>query len=278
MRITIKDNKIEFTAREVSAISSVNLSFSALEFDGIKTAVGSIEWNGKKYLVGKEAVLRGLPELPKQNEFIKTILPLFVLKYGNKFDRIHVLISPRDWHLKKELIDILSFAKGEVKVYPQGIGPWILAGCPKDCIVFDIGFRTVEVIVVSSWVIRRDLSFALETGIGSFAGKIVADTPFNIAEGFIKKDSRFERIKRDYWIYLFNQLDSVRIFKDVYNHSIPVILSGGGAYLHEFIPDNIKPKKIKVIKNPEFANINGLIKLLKQQEVKNEKVHQNNPS
>lgn len=215
-----------------------------------------IDWKGEKYLVGTLALTYGLsiPSL-SQNWLTDLACPLFALSFCRGVEELYVMISPSDWELKSKIETSLKEAGfNNVKFAVQGTGIWLEAGSPRNAIVIDVGFNTVDVLMINNGTVIRELCFALrECGLVSFLEKLTKDDPMLLARRLEEGDQELaEKVKNYYYPWLFEKLEARTEWRKR-PHQMKLIIGGGGAY---FVPDDLR-KKVTIPRHPELANVKG---------------------
>ena len=218
---------------------------------------GGIEWRGRRFLVGEEALMAGLPLPTLADGFLTELaIPLFLRSIRERvnFDRAAVLISPADSALKGRIEAVAREALGEVETVfvAQGAGIWFEAGGPSDALVLDVGFNTVDVLVVSRGRVRRDLSFSIRgAGLVSFLERVERDDPFMLARRLEGGDARLaEAAAEHYPGWLWRQLEARTEWRR--RPDAAVIAGGGGARFLRGV------RGVRVVRRPETANVRGV--------------------
>ncbi len=257
----VEDGKVKGPYREPTAVAEV--PDWSLAVDGPGEA-GGIEMNGKRYLVGEEALISGLPLPTLADGFLYgTALPLFLKKLTEekKPETVVVLISPADFGLLNRVEETVRRILPEARFLAmvQGTGVWVEAERPGAAIIIDIGFNTVDCIPVMNGKLRRDLCFALKgAGLVSFLEKVERDDPFSLARRLEEGDERLAALVREhYWGWLERMLAARGEWRRRPT-GIPLIFGGGGA---RFLK---KVKGARVVKDPETANVRGVARLIKE--------------
>jgi plasmid segregation protein ParM len=264
------------------------------------------EYRGRKYLVGREALFGAFST--RSFEFMKRYSPLFVFKAVKKIHRkTGELVTDVAMGLPlshytdvnlKELVPLLQrievgreVLELNARFYPQGLGVLadyrlsqagdINARTNHDMIILDIGFNTVDIIVVERGRIVKGESDTLERhGVSKIsldlAKEIKVRMQLDLSEQESKDVLRQGRIRvygaerdlselvRDsaekYMDWLIQEVRSkwtARI-----QRAEKVIIAGGGAYyLQEHIPEEYLPL-VHVPDRPEYANARGFLKAL----------------
>lgn len=221
----------------------------------------AINFKGRYYLVGNLALSYGLGIPPFSQGWLEELAcPLFTLSFCRDVKELYILLSPADWDLKEKIEKNLNEAGfNNIKFAPQGVGIWMDVGSPKNAIVIDIGFNTVDVFIVIDGKPIRELCFALrECGLVSFLEKLTKDDPFRLARRLEEGDKDLtERAKEYYYGWLIRQLE-VRPEWRRKPAKYVLVFGGGGA---RFLPDEVK-KMARIPKDPEQANVRGFAQFL----------------
>lgn len=266
-RLSTKDKKY-VTTIQPSIISEVP-EWQSKYLEGIGFSA-CVEWRNKKYLVGYLALMYGFSVPSFVPGWMENLAcPLFALSFCREADELYIMLSPADWDKKEKIQSNLTEAGfKKINFAPQGIGIWLDVGCPKNSVVIDIGYNTVDVLFTIDGKPIRELCFALrECGLVSFLEKLTKDDPIRLARRLEEGDPDLrEKAKNYYYPWLLQKLDSRSEWRKRSPKQI-LVFGGGGA---RFLPDNI-PEKHVIPKNPELANVRGFVKyLIKQLETKPE--------
>ncbi|MCX8158613.1 MAG: ParM/StbA family protein [Candidatus Diapherotrites archaeon] len=226
----------------------------------------SVEYKGNKYLVGTLAQSYGLT-IPSfsPNWLEELACPLFTLSFCKEVQEVYVLLSPADWGRKEEIKNVLAeVGYLDVKFAPQGIGIWLEAEAPKNSVVIDIGYNTVDIMFTLDGKPIRELCFALkECGLVSFLEKLTKDDPSRLARLLEQGEEELvDKAKRHYFPWLLKKLSVRNEWRQMMKVDVK-IYGGGGAY---FLPDHEKLKEDVIVpERPEIANVKGfLLYLLKE--------------
>jgi len=262
-----------------SAVSEFPDWYDSL-YKGVKDSI-AIEVNGRKYVVGQEALSVGVPIPTLSRGWLENIgCPLFIRRYCADFDELYLLLSVADWNkverIKENIFSALPFPVEGRKIITvmQGTGIWIEAGSPGDVVVFDIGFNTVDVLisrydevevngrVVRKAVIPRELCFSLkEAGLVSFLEKINKDDPLRITGLLEFDDPDVVKLAREhYWEWLKTRLSARSEWRGIGSQVYRYIFGGGGARFLNLSED--EQKRSVIVKDPEMANVRGIMRLL----------------
>ncbi|MDQ7032239.1 MAG: hypothetical protein Q9M37_05930 [Desulfonauticus sp.] len=229
-----------------------------------------MEWQGKRWLVGPPA-LNGLQLQVGKKELFYIVLPLYLqkLEAAEKAEEVIVCVSLADWDVTKilqqeVLVQVHPALPAKTKFLPQGLGIWLQAGRPKDCIVLDIGFNTVDVLPFQNGKPQKSLAFSISgAGLVSFLSLARRDDPREIAKALENGDEEMEKIlKQHYLTWLEEKLNVRQEWQEI--KELPRMYGGGGAYF-------VEGKKVKKVKNPELANVQGIVVYFLKGGVKNEK-------
>jgi len=251
------------TWKEPTVVSLVPSFQSAM--DGVEPDDSAVvEYQGKKYLVGSDAV-SGLRIFQEDDfEFLyKQALPLFLLKLKKWLnplqEKLHVLaltVSPADFYRREEILSIVKeiFPEVKVKLFPQGLGAWVLAGMPPDAVVIDIGYNTVDLLPFQSGKFQKEHCRSFKgAGVVSFLKNLSFDDPHNLVELLEQGDQKIkETLTKHYPDYLASTVQP-------HVSGSRVILTGGGAL---FVPRGSLPFKHVIVKDPVFANVRGVTTLI----------------
>lgn len=236
-----------------SAVSEIPDWQAELQRDVAESA--ALEWKGKRYLVGNEAMLGGLPIPPFSAGWLEELAcPLFARRYLTHGDRLYVLVSPADWDLRGKIAEGLREAGFDnVTFLAQGTGIWIEGGAPPEAAVIDIGFNTVDVLMAREGKLVRELSFSLrECGLVSFLERVARDDPFRITRRLEEGDERLTKLaKEHYWEWLERQLSARSEWRRM-GKSARLVFGGGGA---RFVPEM---ENAVIVREPELANVRGV--------------------
>jgi len=225
----------------------------------------SVVWDGKKYFVGNDATSSGLRIFQEDSfEFLyKQALPLFLkklqkqLKPDEKLVSVALCVSPADFFKKEEILSSVKevFPEAQIRLFPQGLGAWVLAGMLPDCVVVDIGYNTVDLLPFCSGKFQKEHCKSFKgAGIVSFLKNLSFDDPHNLVAQLEQGDTKIIQILQEKY---FDYLVSIVL---PYVQSPKVIFTGGGAL---FIKKGTRfPFKYSIVKNPTYANVKGAITLI----------------
>ncbi len=248
---------------------------------------GCMSFGGRSFLVGEDARFAKYVIPTTTEEFLPTYSPLVLAKILKSkspegVDLVVVSLSLRDWEKKNRLeksvagftVSGTSFTQ-EVKVFPQGLGIWVDQGSPENAMVVDIGFNTVDVLIVVDGRPRKDLSFAISgMGTTAFLSDVTEFINRRAREDFTTNEVADLVQKKSPLLQRFGVLDEVKAravnwFGDVWGRLLSrpvfsrglklldtVVVAGGGARFIQSLPDS----RVKVVKEePEFANVRGFL-------------------
>ena len=251
------------------------------------------EYNGQQYNVGEKAFDSPLSIPTRTNDFLTTYSPLFLAKIiaDRKIipDTICVSLSIAEYKNKKQelkktceyfIINKKEYRQ-DVLVLAQGLGIWANAGKPKNALIVDIGYNTVDVLVIKDGVPSAEYSSGY-TNKGTciiaselsdrikkdFNGKTLSDFEINdvLQTGVFMLNRKsynmsdtINAAKKSYSKTILDMvLNDIKI-KNIAERTNNLILAGGGAL---FIDEYIKEQYgIEIPDNPEYANVNGFLKL-----------------
>ncbi len=245
----VQNGRIREIRREPTVISEIPEWLPRIDF-GVSEG-DNPEWKGKRYSVGLPA-LGGLKVPVDRQTLFELALPLFLKHAGiEEGDHVVVLISLSDWDRVPVVNEVFRELGVEGRVIPQGVGIWIEAGAPRDAVVIDIGFNTVDVIPFRNGRVQKDAAFAMHgMGLVSFLTRIRKDDPNLLCERLEGGDGELrELIGKHYWQWVSRQIVSRPEWQAIREGKF--VLGGGGAY---FIS---REAGIRV-KNPEVANVRGV--------------------
>lgn len=229
-----------------------------------------VDWRGEKYLAGTIALSYGMhvPSLSK-GWLEELACPIFAKACVHEdVEDLYVMLSPSDWDLKNKIESNLKEAVPfNISFAVQGTGIWLEARHPSNAVVIDIGFNTVDVLIVINGAPIRELCFALkECGLVSFLEKLSKDDPALLARKLEEGDHELaEKVKKYYFDWLFQKLESRTEWRKRPS-DLKMIFGGGGAY---FIPGDLA-NKVVVPKHPEVANVRGFARYAVQLKKKKE--------
>jgi len=143
----------------------------------------------------------------------------------------------------------------------QGLGIWFQANAPEHAVVNDIGFNTVDVLIINHRKVLRELCFSIkELGLISFLEKLTKGDPYVLAMKLEQGDPDLtQKVKNYYFQWLEEQMSVRSEWRRVLDSNVLVgnfIIGGGGA---RFFPKKYR-SYVTIPKDPEFANVEGLAK------------------
>ena len=254
----------------------------------------SISYGDGSYLVGELASFVGMSRSTLSSDFLLRFSPVLIGAIYLRHDvrevkELYVSLSLKDFDLGDRLIGRLknitvngrTYLHERVSIYAQGIGIWQAFGSPGNAVVADIGFNTVDVVVVEKGEPVREFSDGI-AGLGavSFLNKAAAllsrrmGSEFSAQEvgyllqkkdGFLQRIGLREEIQRlaEEWTeVVWEQLMSIPHFKRIALYWDEVLVGGGGAYF--FSPGRIDRRIKTLSENPEFGNVSGFVKSLQE--------------
>jgi len=216
-----------------------------------------VTWRGERYLAGTIALSYGMnvPSLSK-GWLEELACPVFAMACVHKdVEDLYVMLSPADWDLKSRIeANLREAVPFNISFAIQGTGIWLEAKHPAKAVVIDVGFNTVDVLMVIEGAPVRELCFALkECGLVSFLEKLTKDDPVHLARRLEDGDQELaEKVRNYYFNWLFQKLEARTEWRKK-PAGLKMIFGGGGAY---FIPPELADKVI-VPKQPELANARG---------------------
>ena len=254
----------------------------------------SVKYNGQNYIVGKDAL--DLPTvIPTRTEdFLVMHTPLFLTHIISAngltgVDTVCVSLSLTEYKRKKDrLSNVCTSFKVEDKVYnfktlvfAQGLGIWADCGSPKECVIVDIGYNTIDVLTVRNGIPQADFSFGLlnmgtcnvVSGISSYINQSYNGLNFSEMElneilytGKFKNFGAVENLSSviaDLKVgYSKRTIDSVIMdtrIANVAKKTDNFIFAGGGAYFID--KDTVSKYGIMIPNEPEYSNVRGYLKL-----------------
>lgn len=274
-----------------SAVSRISGNFNLV---GEKKAV---DYNGDHFFVGEEATNGTNNIIPTRSvDFLISYSPLFlsyIFKTENiKPDTVCLSLSIAEYRDKQDKLKaacskfIVSeeLFEQDIIVFPQGIGIWVNEGKPKNALIVDIGYNTVDVLVIKNGSVSAESSSGF-TDIGTciitnaisdrirseFNGYFLSEIESN--KILLDKEFKYLRKSHDLTDFIYNEqknytsviLNAVFSKPDIKNFIAKTdvfIVAGGGAY---YINENVKEENGMTIPDkPEFANVTGFLKLMEE--------------
>ncbi len=250
-------------------------------------------YNGSYYLVGENARLSETIPTRTENFLVKysplLLYHLFKKEGLKSVDTLCVSLSIAEFREKKDDLEEVCkvftvnnevYRQKEVVVFPQGLGIWITSGAPKDAIIVDIGFNTLDVLTIIDSKPRPEYSFSLSNmGVGNIIDAINdwvnSHFPGNslsphMADEILLNGGKFKIFRKQYDLSDFIE-EQKRLFADDVISSVlsasklkkvllsidEFIIAGGGAY---YIPQEVADKHgFYIPENPEYANVKGFL-------------------
>lgn len=252
------------------------------------------EFNGERYLVGKDALLNTLDS--RSPDFLIKYAPLFVAhaidlakhKTGLKVSDVKILatgLSILNWKKRDELRDRLTDFKvsgtrykfTKVVVVPQGQGIiWDhKLEKSKNVVVIDGGFFTLDGLPFQGGSIVKG-AFANRNGISQIVEEVkveiveMTNVDYTLVEvnkiiqdGYLmahgEKIDLKDVVKRAVEKYIQMLMETLNTKMSSHlSKASTVIISGGLAY---FLKNTKMPKNVVYSKRPEFANARGYYRL-----------------
>lgn len=252
----------------------------------------AVEYNGDRYLVGKDALLSRSVLPTRGDDFLVKYSPLMIheiiKREGVNPNLLVVSLSIAEYAKKRnELKESCSnFQVGDkiyafdVEVLPQGIGIWEYAGRPESAMIIDIGFNTIDIVTILDGRPAGEYSMgfkdmgvceitnAISSYINSkFPGyfvpeialvKIVKDGQLRINRKNYDIRDVIEKKRKGYTERIFTTIKTSPKLSTIFDSVDQVIVAGGGAY---FIDEDLKEEfRFTVLDEPEFANVLGFLK------------------
>lgn len=253
----------------------------------------SYEFNGKRYIVGEEAVhgARGTRDFNFLLQYGPLLIYVALVKAGIDLSKKICLatgLSVIDWHRAKEFSDqikSINVNKQQIrfhkpKLYAQGQGIYADAGSPSGLVaVCDIGYYSLDWLVFKDGEPVPQDSDATRYGVHLIIARLKQDLTkrfpnVQVSEHFVKEaflngkchivgseidlSDDIEDEREEYSNYVLSELSSN--YGDTYNFATQIIFSGGGAYhiLKDAMPGNAMQSKSPY----EFANVRGYLSLV----------------
>ncbi|MEM3423747.1 MAG: ParM/StbA family protein [Nitrososphaeria archaeon] len=237
----------------------------------------SVFYKGKYYLAGLLATSYGFRKPTLIENFLEEYgIPVFALSFCKDVKKIFITLSISDWHKREKIAAILKeLGFEEVIFVVQGLGIWLCAKAPSDAVVVDVGFNTVDVLIINDRKVVRELCFSIkEYGLISFLEKLTKDDPYLLAMKLEQGDPELtQKVKKYYFPWLEEQMQvrpEWRRFVKSGRIIGKFILGGGGA---RFFPIE-NPEGVFIVKDPELANVEGVAKYYLNEYLKAEKENQ----
>ena len=270
------------------------------ELAGLKGESGELVYNGTVYVVGEEALFEGTPISTRRKDFIPRFSPIIVAKIvqslGKEFEGIIIsaAISDLTEENRKAIKEALSsftvngrnFSFSDIRIFPQGYGIYRDV-FPQDhqglVVVADIGFNTIDISTyIAGKPVRRNILGLPGYGTSRVVQRLIDRVRQELGEPVteieinraLQKDRKlriygrtvdlsewFEEEKGFYAEDVLTQIESSPIGQ-VWKRADTRIIGGGGGY---FIPQEFAEEmNIKIPEKPEFSNVRGFWKALKE--------------
>ncbi|WP_029523595.1 ParM/StbA family protein [Persephonella sp. KM09-Lau-8] len=254
-----------------------------------------VEYQGKKYIVGEEALDYDDKKYARSIEFLLEYAPLFVAeaikRINKKIDTLSVGL-PLGYYMKhkedleKKLSKFMindEVYEFNVLVHPQGVGilaDYVYHEKPEENeegYVLDIGFNTVIAVRYKELKAKAEGSkqyelFGISKAIENLQEYIKAKYDLNLNSiesndvflkgylkaGYGKKYDLTDQINQ----IMENYIDTLlKTIEDEFDRHLKkadkLIIAGGGAYhIKKYLPEKYKDF-IHIPSNPEFANVRG---------------------
>lgn len=263
----VKIAKISMTEKRIDCFIAPSVVSEIPEwqvetFDGVGQS-SSVEYKGKKYIAGIPALTFGFRKPTLLENWIEEYgCPIYALSFCNDVKEIIVALSLADWNKRKKISENLKeIGFDNVTFAAQGLGIWFQVNAPEHAVVNDIGFNTVDVLIINHKKVLRELCFSIkEFGLISFLEKLTKGDPYILAMKLEQGDPELTQKVRDHYFQWLEEQMSVRSeWRRVLDSNVLVgnfIIGGGGA---RFFPKKYRSYVI-IPKDPEFANVEGLAK------------------
>ncbi|MEM3860715.1 MAG: ParM/StbA family protein [Candidatus Micrarchaeaceae archaeon] len=266
------------------------------EYSGIGNSL-TVTYNGRSYVVG-EAAKDSIKQIPSvTQDFLVKYSPIFLYEIMKslgfpEISKIYVSLSISEFKnnckaLEKACSKFIAndtvFSQPAVAL-PQGLGIWYACGKPKNALIVDIGYNTIDVLTIKNSAPQPADSFGiLDTGVITIANDVseMLSERFNhpidlhFANTVLMNNGKFKFDRREYDVS--DDIDDLKsaytermlavIFnnqhiKHIIRSTDMFIIAGGGAY---FIDETIKQEKsIYIPDQPEYANVLGFIQFAKE--------------
>jgi len=272
--------------------------FPSLISHAVKSDVGIgqsnlVFYNGEYYYVAESASNSPDLILPNSPHFLVRYSPAFLYHIMKKLkfpeiSTICVSLSLADYkehknNLKNSCSKFFvneKYFENKILVVPQGVGIWYYCDQPKNAAIIDIGFNTIDVLVVEDGVLSVDKSFGLvDKGAVILASNVakIFYAKYNdqinkylaneilLNHGKIKYGRKEYDLSEDIAKLKLNYTEKVLAdvfdntdFKGLLKSIDTLIVAGGGAY---YLDGNfIEKEGIFVPDKPDYANVLGFIK------------------
>jgi len=272
--------------------------FPSLISHAVKSYVGIgqsdlVLYNGEYYYVAESASDSPQFILPNSPHFLVKYSPAFLYHIMKKLkfpeiSTICVSLSLADYkthknNLKNSCSKFLingKYFENKILVVPQGVGIWYYCDQPKNAAIIDVGFNTIDVLVVEDGMLSVDKSFGLvDKGAVILASNVakIFYAKYNdqinkylaneilLNHGKIKYGRKEYDLSEDIVKLKLNYTEKVLAdvfdntdFKGLLKSIDTLIVAGGGAY---YLDKNfIEKEGIFVPDKPDYANVLGFIK------------------
>jgi hypothetical protein len=173
-----------------------------------------------------------------------------------------------------------KYFENKILVVPQGVGIWYYCDQPKNAAIIDVGFNTIDVLVVEDGMLSVDKSFGLvDKGAVILASNVakIFYAKYNdqiskylaneilLNHGKIKYGRKeydlsedIARLKLNYTEKVLADVFDNTDFKGLLKSIDTLIVAGGGAYYLD--GSFIEKEGIVVPDKPDYANVLGFIK------------------
>lgn len=238
-KVSFKEQRIDcFIAPSV--VSEVP-EWQAETFEGVGQS-SSVEYKGKKYIAGIPALTFGFRKPTLLENWIEEYgCPIYALSFCKDVKEIIIALSLADWDKRKKISENLKeIGFNSVTFAAQGLGIWFQANAPEHAVVNDIGFNTVDVLIINHRKVLRELCFSIkELGLISFLEKLTKGDPYVLAMKLEQGDPDLtQKVKNYYFQWLEEQMSVRSEWRRVLDSNVLVgnfIIGGGGA---RFFPKN----------------------------------------
>jgi len=256
-------------------------------------------YNGEYYYVAESASDSPQFILPNSPHFLVKYSPVFLyhimerLKFP-EISTICVSLSLADYkehknNLKNSCSKFLinqKYFENKILVVPQGVGIWYYCDQPKNAAIIDIGFNTIDVLVVEDSILSVDKSFGLvDKGAVILASNVakIFYAKYNdqiskylaneilLNHGKIKYERKeydlsedIEKLRANYTEKVLADVFNNTDFKGLLKSIDTLIVAGGGAYYLD--GSFIEKEGILVPNKPDYANVLGFIKYAESKE------------
>jgi len=250
-------------------------------------------YNGEYYYVAESASDSPKLILPNSPHFLVKYSPVFLhhimekLKFP-EISTICVSLSLADYkEHKNSLKNSCSkffingkYFENKILVVPQGVGIWYYCDQPENSAIIDIGFNTIDVLVVKDSNLSVNKSFGIpDTGAVILASDVVRTfySKFKLQinkylaneillnHGKIKYGRKeydisedVEKLRANYTEKILADVFDNTDFKNMLMSIDTLIVAGGGAYYLD--KSFIEKEGILIPDKPDYANVLGFIK------------------